>query len=175
MKLRDIIPYCVGYIDYPNKMKNYWFINGIDYYQIDRIEGCVDAQYTVTLSQYNNSKNILTLNLEHEIIIYDLFIVVHKTDTALYDDNQLFRIQENYIDNNTKCLTEYYVLGLAHTSGEIQKNMRYLFKDLINPPVQPKPAELSLDDKLDNLIEDLMKDSRVMAVKKLKRMLNERL
>jgi hypothetical protein len=53
--------------------------------------------------------------------------------------------------------------------------LRGLFKDLINPPVTPKPAELGLDDKLDNLVEDIMKDSRTMAIKKLKRMLNERL
>jgi hypothetical protein len=34
---------------------------------------------------------------------------------------------------------------------------------------------MTLDEKLDDLIDELMKNSRTMAVKKLKRMLNERL
>ena len=53
--------------------------------------------------------------------------------------------------------------------------MKTLFKDLVDKPVQPKPAELTLDQKLDDLVDEIMKDSKAMAIKKLKRMLNERL
>ena len=183
MKLKDIVPYCIGYIDNPSKLKYYWIINGSNYYQIDKIEGYTgyekrfisDTEYVATLSQYNNSKNTLTLNLEHEITIFDNIILVHNTDRKLNDDNKLFRSQKHFIDENTRYITEYYVIGLIHPCGEVVKNMRYLFKELINPPVTPKPAELSLDDKLDSLVEDIMKDSKTMAIKKLKRMLNERL
>jgi hypothetical protein len=34
---------------------------------------------------------------------------------------------------------------------------------------------MTLEQKVDSLIDELMKDSRTMAIKKLKRMLNERL
>jgi hypothetical protein len=54
-------------------------------------------------------------------------------------------------------------------------NLRTVFKDLISPPIQTKPEQLTLDEKVDDLIEELMKDSRTTAIKKLKRMLNERL
>ena len=52
------------------------------------------------------------------------------------------------------------------------KKYRTIFVD--NESI-PKPAELTLDEKLDDLIDELMKNSRTTAVKKLKRMLNDRL
>ena len=55
------------------------------------------------------------------------------------------------------------------------KNLRILLKDLIDPPVLSKPAKLTLEEKVDDLINDLMKDSKTIAIEKLKRMLNERL
>lgn len=35
------------------------------------------------------------------------------------------------------------------------------------PSVPPKPAELTLDEKVDDLIDELMKDNRVKAIKRL--------
>lgn len=180
MKLKDILPYCIDDIyKSSNRNKYYWLINGVDYYQIDQIESFtrynIDSQYTVTLSQCNGIKNTLMLNLEHDITIFDNFILVHNIGIKLPDENKLFRTQEHYIDNNTKIFTEYYILGLVHTSGETVKNLRHLFKDLVDPSAPPKPLELGLEEKVDILVDELMKDSKTKAIKKLKKMLNERL
>lgn len=124
--------------------------------------------------KYDAKNDYLTLNLNNEITIFDKFIMVHKTDNNTTDsENDLFFKTNYFIAHGHDFSAQMYNIGLY--DGGMATNLRSLFKDLINPPVQPKPVDLSLDDKLDNLVEDIMKDSRTMAIKKLKRMLNERL
>lgn len=122
--------------------------------------------------------NYIKVNLDNEITIFDNFIIVHKTNSSTDYDCRLF-YQHNYrIDENTLCHTEYYVLGLRRKDGDrsyMAGNLRTVFKHLIDPPVPPKPADLTLDERVDLLIDELMKDSRTNAIKKLKRMLNDRL
>ena len=182
--------------------KYYWILNGLDY-QIEKVETFCRSEplylndgyqynykpfkdsYTNILhlgryrdfdtKSYTNDKdNHLTVNLDNEIIIFDNFIIVHKTDISTNHDIKLFHTHDYWIDANTRCHTQYYVLGLMR-QGCVVNNLRTVFKDLIFPPVQPKPAELTLDERVDDLISELMKDSKTMAIKKLKRMLNERL
>lgn len=122
--------------------------------------------------------NYLTVNLENEITIFDNFILVHKTSSSTDHDGKLFHTHNYHINTDTICHTQYYVLGLIRQSGTVGcvvNNLRTVFKDLIVPPVSPKQAELTLDERVDDLITELMKDSRTRAIKKLKRMLNERL
>lgn len=122
--------------------------------------------------------NYLTVNLDNDITIFDNFIIVHKTGISTDYDCKLFHTHDYRIDDNTLCHTQYYVLGLMSQSGTVgylMNNLRTVFKDLILPPVQPKPAELTLEERVNGLIDDLVKNSRNKAIKKLKRMLNERL
>jgi hypothetical protein len=131
-----------------------------------------------TKKSYDSEDNYLSLNLNHEITIFKNFIMVHKTDhTTNNDENNIFERMNYFVANGHECNAHHYTIGLFATDplGGIATNLRDLFKDLINPPVQPKPADLTLDEKLDDLIDELMKNSRTTAVKKLKRMLNDRL
>jgi hypothetical protein len=122
----------------------------------------------------DSKNNLLTLNLNNEITIFDKFIMVHKTDKNTTDsENDLFFKTNYFIANGHSFSAQMYNIGLY--DGGIVTNLRDIFRDLINPPVPPKPAELTLDERVDVLIDELMKDSRTMAIKKLKRMLNERL
>ncbi|NDC73191.1 MAG: hypothetical protein EBZ62_07040, partial [Sphingobacteriia bacterium] len=122
----------------------------------------------------SNKDDSLTLNLNNEITIFDKFIMVHKTDNQTTDsENDLFFKTNYYIANGHDFSAQMYNLALYNDG--IITNLRAIFKDLIEPPVPPQPAELTLDEKVDNLIDDLMKDSKTMAIKKLKRMLNERI
>ena len=201
MKLKDIVPYCLDSFKYSSKY--YWVIKGLTY-SFDSFQSYCPSQMScnkfdyefydnfINLSRYSfvnpdeNSTNYaydqkfnyLTLNLNNEITIFKNFIMVHKTDnTTNNDENNIFERMNYFVANGHECNAHHYTIGLFATDplGGIATNLRDLFKDLINPPVQPKPAELTLDEKLDDLIDDLMKDSRTTAVKKLKRMLNERL
>ena len=130
-------------------------------------------------NHYDARKNYLTLNLNNEITIFNNFIMVHKTENETTDsETDTFFKTNYYIANGRSASAEQYNIGLFHTDpflGGMATNLRSLFNDLINPPVQPKPAELTLDEKIDLLIDELMKDSRTKSIKKLKRMLNERL
>jgi hypothetical protein len=203
MKLKDIVPYCLDSSKYSSKY--YWVINGLTYTidSLERYNPTQalcnhydDTYFSffhhdnqlcdyIKLNRYNLSNdkkdkypNYLSLNLNHEITIFKNFIMVHKTDhTTNNDENNIFERMNYFVANGHECNAHHYTIGLFATDplGGIATNLRELFKDLINPPVQPKPAELTLDEKLDDLIDELMKDSRTMAVKKLKRMLNERL
>ena len=208
MKLKDIVPYCLEYYAKPGNgiydQKYYWVLNGLTY-QIDKVETyCSSASWNdgyqhyysplkdsyiniLHLSRYrdfdkqsytNDKNNELTVNLDNEITIFDNFIIVHKTSGSTDYDGELFHTHDWWINANTRCHTQYYVLGLMRQNGTVgclMNNLRTVFKNLIIPPVPPKPAELTLDEKVDDLIDELMKDSRTMAIKKLKRMLNERL
>lgn len=132
-----------------------------------------------TQNKYDARKNYLTLNLNNEITIYNNFIMVHKTENETTDSESYIFCKTNYyIANGHSASAAQYNIGLFHTDpvlGGMATNLRSLFKDLVDPPVQPKPADLTLDEKVDDLIDELMKDSRTMAIKQLKRMLNERL
>lgn len=207
MKLKDIVPYCLNYPKTPGEsydQQYYWMLNGLAY-QIEKIETYGSSvsfnegwQYHYTplkdsftnilhLARYrgfdnqlyaNDKDNYLTVNLDNEITIFDNFIIVHKTSTSTDYDGKLFHTHDYWIDVNTLCHTQYYVIGLMRQNGTVgclMNNLRTVFKDLISPPVPPKPAELTLDEKVDDLITELMKDSRTMAIKKLRRMLNERI
>lgn len=207
MKLKDIVPYCLDYPKTPGGsygQQYYWMLNGLAY-QTEKIETYSSSvsfndgwqyQYVPlkdsftnilhlgryrgfdTQSYTNDKDNHLTVNLDNEITIFDNFIIVHKTSTSTDYDGKLFHTHDYWIDKNTLCHTQYYVLGLMRQNGAVgclMNNLRTVFKDLISPPVSPKPAELTLDERVDDLIDELMKDSKTMAIKKLKRMLNERL
>jgi hypothetical protein len=128
----------------------------------------------LTYDKHDEKNDCLTLNLNNEITIFDKFIMVHKTDKHTTDsENDLFFKTNYFIAHGHDFSAQMYNIGLY--GGGMATNLRGLFKDLINPPVPSKPAELTLDEKVDDLIDELMKDSRTMAIKKLKRMLNERL
>jgi len=130
--------------------------------------------HPLTYDKHDAKNDILTLNLNNEITIFDKFIMVHKTDKHTTDsEHDLFFKNNYFITNCDSFSAQMYNIGL-YDNGMIT-NLRSIFTDLINPPVPPKPAELTLDERVDDLIDELMKDSRTMAIKKLKRMLNERL
>lgn len=208
MKLKDIVSHCLEYAKKPGNgiydQKYYWVLNGLTY-QIDKVETyCSSASWNdgyqyyyspvkdsytniLHLSRYrnfdkqsytNDKNNELTVNLDNEITIFDNFIIVHKTSSSTNYDVKLFHTHDYWIDANTRCHTQYYVLGLMSQSGTmgcLMNNLRTVFKDLIDPPVLSKPAQPTLDEKVDDLINELMKDNKVKAIKQLKRMLNERL
>lgn len=207
MKLKDIVPYCLGYAKKPGnsiyEVKYYWIINGLTY-TIDSLETLgsdftdglfnyelhFDSVNYIHLSRYNfinpnetqrqydPKDNHLVLSLDNEITIFDKFIMVHKIRPETTEDEaNIFCKQNYYIANGHSASIQNYTIGLFHTDpiGGMATDLRTVFKDLIVPPVQPKPAELTLDDRVDDLIDELMKDSKTMAIKKLKRMLNERL
>ena len=204
MKLKDIVPYCLNAKNGIFEKKYYWIVNGLTY-TIDSLETLgsdftdglfnyelhFDSVNYIHLSRYNfvNSNetqrkydpkdNYLVLSLDNEITIFDKFIMVHKTRPETTEDEANIFCKQNYfITNNHSASIQNYTIGLFHTDpvlGGMATNLRTVFKDLISPPVSPKPAEFTLDDRVDDLINELMKDSKTMAIKKLKRMLNERL
>ena len=125
--------------------------------------------------KHDAKSDTLTLNLNNEITIFDKFIMVHKTDKHTTDsEHDLFFKTNYFIANGHSFSAQMYNIGL-YDNGIVTDLRQEIFRDLINPPVPPKPAELTLDERVDVLIDELMKDSRTMAIKKLKRMLNERL
>ncbi|NBU33556.1 hypothetical protein EBS40_02915 [bacterium] len=175
MKLKDIVPYCLDYAKRPGSgwydMKYYWVIKGLTYQMHSLLP---DNLIILNRLSKSNKDDSLTLNLNNEITIFDKFIMVHKTDNQTTDsENDLFFKTNYYIANGHDFSAQMYNLALYNDG--IITNLRAIFKDLIEPPVPPQPAELTLDEKVDNLIDDLMKDSKTMAIKKLKRMLNERI
>ena len=185
------------------EVKYYWIVNGLTY-TIDSLE-TLGSEFTdglfnydlhfdsvnyIHLSRYNfvnpnetqrkydPKDNYLVLSLDNEITIFDKFIMVHKIRPETTEDEaNVFWKQNYYIANGHSASIQNYTIGLFHTDPicGMATNLRTVFKDLIVPPVPSKPAELTLDEKVDDLIEELMKDSKTMAIKKLKRMLNERL
>lgn len=199
MKLKDIVPYCLNFAQKPSggfyDHKYYWVINGCTYiiqsFQTYSLDHDYDTPYIkfsheqnsdsfITLKHCTGIKDdakndVLTLNLNNEITIFDKFIMVHKTDKHTTDsEHDLFFKTNYFIANGHGFSAQMYNIGLY--DGGIVTNLREeIFRGLINPPVSPKPAELTLDERVDVLIDELMKDSRTMAIKKLKRMLNERL
>ena len=132
-----------------------------------------------TQREYDPKDNYLVLSLDNEITIFDKFIMVHKTRPETTEDEaNIFCRQNYYIANGHSASIQNYTIGLFHTDpilGGMATNLRLLFKDLIALSVPSKPTELTLEQKLDDLVDEIMKDSRSMAIKKLKRMLNERL
>ena len=198
MKLKDIVPYCLDFSRKPKPFSTsfdplyFWVIGGLTY-TIDSFESYSPSEIFdehIHLSRYNfcnhdeiqkkydPDNNYLSLNLYNEITIFDKFIMVHKTrGQTTESESKLFFKTHYYVANGHDFSSDCYTLGLYHTDplGGMATNLRTVFKDLIDQPVLPKPAELTLDERVDGLIDELMKDSRTMAIKKLKRMLNERL
>lgn len=194
MKLKDIVEYCLHDTSYlcegnlTQKQRYYWCING-GTYAISEVETygnyCNNTGLTniLHLTKYNhwnikdnNTIDRISLNLDNEITILDKFIIVHKTNNNTDIDNGLFKTNDYYSNKKIWYTSDYYLLGMVHPITALQMvDLRSIFKDVIAPPVQPKPAELTLDEKVDDLINELMKENKVKAIKKLKRMLNERL
>jgi hypothetical protein len=122
----------------------------------------------------------LDLSLDDDILIDDKFILV-QSNSCLYDATKIVHKQNFFLykDDFTPTMVgdmRLYTIALYNTKERrFEHNLRSKFDYLINPPVPPKPAELTLDERVDDLIDELMKDSRTMAIKKLKRMLNERI
>ena len=194
MKLKDIAKYCLHYTSYlcegnlAQTQRHYWCING-GTYAIKEVEtygdysNNTDFTNIIHLTKYshwniqdNNLLDRISLNLDNEITIFDKFIIVHKTNNNTDIDHGLFRTNDYYSNKQNRYTSDYYLLALVHPITGLQMvNLRSIFKDLISPPVQSKPVELTLDEKVDDLIDELMKDNKVKAIKKLKRMLNERL
>lgn len=194
MKLKDIARYCLHYTSYlcegnlAQTQRYYWCING-GTYAISEVQtyGDYSDNTNITniihLTKYNhwnikdnNFIDRISLNLDNEITIFDKFIIVHKTNNNTDIDNGLFRTNDYYSNKQNRYTSDYYLLGMVHPITGLQMvDLRYIFKDLISPPVPPKPAVLTLDERIDDLIDELMKDNKVKAIKQLKRMLNERL
>jgi hypothetical protein len=175
MKLKDIVPYCLQIKNGRDELEYYWIINGINY-AFDSLQ--LDIVNFINLIANLNGYDYLMLNLNNEITIFDKFILVHKTQNeTTNNESRVFHRQNYYIANGHSTSAEYYTIGLFHTVTHcMMVDLRTtIFKDLIYPPVQSKPADLTLDERVDGLIDELMKDNRSMAIKKLKRMLNERL
>ena len=195
MKLKDIVPYCLDSSKKPFTTSfnplYFWVIGGFTY-SIDSLESyCPPDVFDehIHLSRYNfcnhddiqkkyNPDNNLTLNLNNEITIFDKFILVHKTrGQTTNSESKLFYKTHYYVANGHDFSSDSYAIGLYHTDalGGMATDLRTVFKDLIDRPVQPKPAELTLDQRIDDLIDEIEMDARRIAIKKLKRMLNERL
>ena len=151
-----------------------------------------DAVNYIYLSRYkfythqdkNDAKyDYLTLNLDNEITIFDKFIMVHKTHSETTDSEMnLFFNTHYFIANGHDCSAQMYNIGLYHSDavGGMATNLRLLFKDLISLSAITKKPEAFVDDrtidqKLDDIVEELVDQSKTKAIKKLKRMLNERL
>lgn len=189
---------------YAYDVKYYWIINGLTY-TIDSLESkgsdLTDGLFNYKLHfdsvnyihlsrydfvnpnetqrRYDPKDNYLVLSLDNEITIFDKFIMVHKTKPETTEDEaNIFCKQNYYIANGHSASIQNYTIGLFHTDpilGGMATNLRLLFKDSIALSVPSKPTQLTLEQKLDDLVDEIMKDSRSMAIKKLKRMLNERL
>jgi hypothetical protein len=175
MKLKDIVPYCLQIKNGRDELEYYWIINGINY-AFDSLQ--LDIVNFINLIANPNGYDYLMLNLNNEITIFDKFILVHKTQNeTTNNESRVFYRQNYYIANGHSTSAEYYTIVLFHTvTNCMMVDLRTtIFKDLISPPVQSKPADLTLDERVDGLIDELMKDNRSMAINKLKRMLNERL
>ena len=194
MKLKDIAAHCLHYTSYlcegnlTQKQRYYWLINGGTYAMSEvQTYGDYTSNTSLTnivhLTKYNHwnikDNNIIdkiSLNLDNEITILDKFIIVHKTNNNTDVDSGLFRTNDYYSNKQNRYISDYYLLGMVHPITGLQMvDLRSIFKDLIDPPVSSKPAKLTLDEKIDNLIEEIEQGARTMAIKKLKRMLNERL
>lgn len=205
MKLKDIIPYCLKTKNGGFENKYYWMIQGETYgidsmqrYYLDQIvntsyspyyrylDTSVDYNF-ISLSRYfkhptsSSAQSRLNLHTDNEITIFDKFIMVHKTtvDTTETEAN-LFTRQHYFVANGHDCSAEFYAIGLFHNDemGGMATNLRLVFKDLIALSVPSKPTDLdarTLDQKLDDIVEELTQENRTKAIKKLKRMLNERL
>lgn len=186
------------------EIKYYWVINGLTYtidslqtYSPDPLES---YHYNLTdngvgnyvklsrynfvnhndiQKKYNPDNNYLTLNLDNEITIFNKFILVHKTESAYTNDESRLFVEKNHysVIHDYNQYARHYSVGLLHPVTRLPMfDLRTtVFKDLIVPPVPPKPAEFTLDEKIDDLINELIQDNRVKAIKRLKRMLNERL
>jgi hypothetical protein len=174
-------------------------IDSLQSYNLGHVHGDIfnckshlEAVNFINLSRYsftnpNETKSeydYLMLNLNNEITIFDKFIMVHKTQNEVTDCERKIFVRQN--ECPYYLAEDYYTIALFYTNpkykdeyiqllGGMETNLREIFKDLISQPVQSKPAELTLDEKVDDLVNELMKDSKSMAIKKLKRMLNERL
>ena len=174
MKLKDIVPYCLQIKNGRDELEYYWIINGIKY-AFDSLQ--LDIVNFINLIANHNGYDYLMLNLNNEITIFDKFILVHKTQNeTTNNESRVFHRQNYPIAYGQPHSAECYTIGLFHTTNWMMVDLRTtIFKDLISPPVQSKPADLTLDERVDGLIDELMKDNRSMAIKKLKRMLNERL
>lgn len=194
MKLKDIAAYFLHYTSYlcegnlAQKQRYYWCING-GTYAISEAETYRDYSSNtgltniIHLTEYNhwnikdnNAVDRISLNLDNEITILDKFIIVHKTNDNTDVDSGLFRTTDYYSNKQNRYTSDYYLLGIVcPTTGLQMVNLRSIFKDLIDPPVLSKPPKLTLEQKVDDLIDELMQDRRIIAIEKLKRILNERL
>jgi len=194
MKLKDIAAHCLHYTSYlcegnlAQKQRYYWCING-GTYAISEVQtygdysNNTDITNIIHLTKYNHwnikDNNIIdkiSLNLDNEITILNKFIIVHKTNYNTDVDSGLFRTNDFYSNKQNFYTSDYYLLGMVHPITGLQVvGLRSIFKDLIDPPVSSKLANLTLEQKVDNLIDELMKENKVKAIKRLKRMLNERL
>jgi hypothetical protein len=176
MKLKDIVPYCLQIKNgQPHSSEYYWIINGINY-AFDSLQ--LDIVNFINLIANPNGYDYLMLNLNNEITIFDKFILVHKTQNeTTNNESRVFHRQNYPIAYGQPHSAECYTIGLFHTTTNcMMVDLRTtIFKDLISPPVQSKPADLTLDERVDGLIDELMRQSKTMVIKKLKRMLNERL
>lgn len=193
MKLKDIAAYCLHYTSYlcegnlAQTQRYYWCING-GTYAISEAETYGDysqnkgltnilhlTEYNHWNIKHNNAVDRISVNIDNEVTIFDKFIIVHKTNYNTDVDGGLFRTND-YFNKQNRYTSDYYLLGMVHPITGLQMgDLRSIFKDVITLPVQPKPAKLTLEQKVDDLIDELMKDSKAMAIKQLKRMLNERL
>lgn len=203
MKLKEIIPYCLNTKNGGFQNKYYWVIQGETYYieslQSYHAESMFDSTYKpyyrafgdenynfINLRRHFNhqdstGQNYISLNTNNEITIFDKFIMVHRiVGETTPTENKLFNKQHYLIAKNHDCSSEFYTIGLFHNDemGGMATNLRLLFKDLITLSVPSKPADLNertLDQKLDDIVDELTQESRTKAIKKLKRMINERL
>ena len=107
-----------------------------------------------TQRKYDPKDNYLVLSLDNEITIFDKFIMVHKTRPETTEDEANVFCKQNYhIANGHSASIQNYTIGLFHpiTRCMMVDLRTTIFKDLISPPVPPKPADLTLDEKVDEI------------------------
>ena len=188
MKLKDIAQWTINYgktilgKTYAYDINwviggNLYMLQNISYYNNGSIAYTHANLGAVDISAHPTG---LDLSLDDDILISENFILV-QSNSCLYDATRIVQKQNFFLYKNDFTPTmvgdmRWYTIALYNTKERrFEHNLRSKFDYLINPPVPPKPAELTLDEKVDDLIDELMKDNKVKAIKQLKRMLNERL
>jgi hypothetical protein len=125
----------------------------------------------------------LNLSLDNDILIgYDYILVQSNSD--LYDEHRITEKQNFFIYKDDFTETQignmrWYTLALFNTKERrFENHLRDTFDYLINPQ-PPKVGTISqektLEEKIDEVIDELTTIQRRKAIKKLKRMLDERL
>lgn len=196
MKLKDIALWTINadkmMINGCNRSKIDWIIHGQRYYlkSVSYHTDWLDTPMSFTiplpktsasivLESHNDQEELreITLNLNNDILIDDNFVLVQHTN-ELYDENKLWNHTNYLISQNNIGKMCWYTIGLYDAQANMILDKLRVKLDYIINPSQPEPIiepEKTLEDKIDELVDEFTSIARKKAIRKLKRILNERL